>query len=562
MGADLAAFDAAALQVAAMPRAEWMRRMPERDEDVAGWMRLRYRWRLDEFAGAVMGPLLARTGVVSPPCDLDRVIYGERPRRVGDPDRVRQLLVMTGRGVGKTTRQKIRAFHGLLFGLRRVSVTIAGTDPDAVGWIDGLRSWAEEPGPLLGAMFPELAVTGDQHRLVMSTRYGEAALFARSFTGSLRGFNHRSRRPDSIDLDDVETEDRSVTREARDATQRRLTSKVLPLVPLDGGAEVTWAQTPVDTDAVAVRAMRGHEELRGWDVVSLPVIRRWPDRADLWEACRAVYFDTAAHPTKADRYRAAREFYLQHRAEMDAGADVLDRARMGPFGVHAKLWDVGPSAFAREYLMSDKAPGAVFDPDSWGRHDVRGASVVLGDGTVIPIGSMRLHAHLDTSDGGDDGAVVVAGEYRGRVYELGSQVFEATRIAEQIAGVPPVLAPFARLGLRVLHWEPPPGAASAIERDLRAALDAAGLHGLGLVAVPSTENKNARIVNTLEPLQAGGMLSVRHDVDQRALASARAFDARRRSNRDDWLDALQRCAAGVQAPASSGYTWDDIAGAW
>lgn len=559
---DARRFDDAARTVAAMSRAEWMRRMPDSDEEVAAWMRLRYRWRLDEFAAVVMAPLLERTGRVSPPGKLDRVVYGERPHRVGDPDRVRQLLVMTGRGVGKTTRQKVRAFHGLAYGLRKVSVTVCGTDKDAIGWIEGLRSWSSEPGPLLGAMFPELAAAGDQHELFLSTRFGTGALFARSFTGSLRGFNHENRRPDSLDLDDVETEDRSVTRAARDATQRRLTSKVLPLVPLEGGAEVTWAQTPVDPDAVAVRAMRGDEELRGWDVHTLPVITRWPEREDLWAACRAIYFDASAYATKAARVKAARAFYHEHRAEMDAGAVVLDDTRMGPFGVNAKLWDVGPTAFSREYLMSDQAPGAVFTPDDWLRHDLRGGIVVPDTGEPFPLSACRLWAHLDTSDGGDDGAVVVCAERRGRVYEVATGVFEAARIAQQIEGVPAVLARFVPLGLDALHWEPPPGAASSVERDLRVALDAAGLTGVRLESVPSRENKNARIVNTLEPLQAGGLLSVRHDLDQRALATARTFDARRGNNRDDWLDALQRCAEGLTMPASRGYTWDEMAGAW
>lgn len=555
---DLREYDEVAEGVAALSYADWLRRMPESQEEQAAWMRLRLRWRLDEFAQVAMRPLLAKNGVVSDPCEIDEVIFGATPYRVGDPRRGLQALVMTGRGIGKSTRQKIRSFHGLLFGLRKVSVTICASDPDVIGWIDGIRAWCEDPGPFIGVMFPELAASGDMHRLIVRTRFGEQALFARTVGGALRGFNHRNRRPDALDIDDIETEDKSLTIQARDAMKARITGKILPLVPVEGGCEVTWTQTPVHPDANSVRAQKGDEDLSGWDVYSIPVLTRWPDRTDLWEEARRIFFDRTTTPRRSDRLSALMAFYAENKAAMDEGWEGIDPVRMGPIGCHLKLWSVGKTAFSREYLMSSKSPGNVFDPWCWPRHRVEGEAIQPAEGPPVAITSLRLHAHLDTSDGGDDGALVVCAGDDGFVWELESKIFQATKITEQIKGVPLALRRWVRMGLSELHYEPPPGAGSEIERALRAALDDAELSGVVLIPVISSRNKNNRITSTLEPMQEAGTLSVRHEIDRRAMETAAAFDARRPNNADDWLDAMQRCAESL-ADLTGASVWDGIA---
>jgi hypothetical protein len=549
---DAAKYDAAALTLASGDWASFVagiRTLSESEQLTR--LRMRLRWRLDEFAQHVMGPMLAALGPLSRPNDLDAAVYGPPPHRVGHRPGTTQLLVMTGRGVGKTTRQKIRAFHGLLYGLRRVSVTIAQTDPDAMGWIDNIRGWATESGPLLARLFPEMQVAGDKHSIAIRTRFGVGHLLARGWTASMRGLNIRGVRPDALDLDDVESEDSSRTKESRDATQARLTGKVLPLVPLEGGAEVIWTQTPVHADAVAARAYRGDDELRGWDVRLIPVLTAWPDRSDLWQQAAAIYFDRDARPEKGDRIDATRAFYVANRAAMDAGAAVLDPQRMGPLACHMKMWDVGMSAFRREFLMSTQGAGAVFDSTAWPRHTVtEGGMIVKADGRLVPLIRAKITAHLDTSDGGDPGALVVVADVDGTLYELASAIWMGTSISRQIQAAPAVIAPFVRLGLIELTWEPPPGAASIVEEALLAALRAAGVH-VRLTAWPSKESKEDRIVGTLEPVTASGSLSVRRDLDPAATSQADAFDPRRRNNTDDWLDALQRCVERLRSVGSA-----------
>ena len=567
---DLDRYDRAARQIAALTREQVTARCRRDPDRAAALLRMWYRWRLADFAAQVMAPMLREIGPVSPPGPLDRAIYSLPVDRPGHREAGHQQLVMTGRGVGKTTRQKIRRLHGLLYGWSPLAVAIAQTDPDAKGWIDTINGWAENPGDILARLFPELRSSASERELTLTTRFGASTILARGWTASMRGLNEGGRRPDSLDLDDVEAEERSVTTAARDNTQSRLTAKVLPLCPLEGGGYVTWCQTPVDPDAVAVRAARRTEDLMGWDVSSLPVISRWPDRDDLWAEARAIYFDADARPDKIDRVRAVRAFYAEHQAEMNEGIELLDPHRLGPVAVHMRLWDVGKTAFAREYEMRASMPGTCFDPASWPRHVVAldGAATRLHreGGGVVWLREVPMWAHLDTSDGGDDAALVVCAWVRGRVCEVGSSIWTGARLSRVLREVAPALHHFAQVGLHDLHWEPPPGAASVVEDEIRRALADAGL-SLRLVAVPSTENKNARIVNTLEPLADGGLLSLCADIDRRAVAQAAGFRPGRHDNTDDWLDALQRCAEGLMGHGDhdpdpiDASTWGQVAAA-
>ena len=120
----------------------------------------------------------------------------------------------------------------------------------------------------------------------------------------------------------------------------------------------------------------------------------------------------------------------------------------------------------------------------------------------------------------------------------------SAELKQAIEDIPELVRPFWIAGLSRLHWEPPSGAASVVEALIKAALRRAGIQ-LSLVRQPSKENKNQRIINTLEPLASGGLLGIRADLPPRTRVHVQGFNPARTDNRDDWLDAMQRVAHGL-----------------
>lgn len=554
---DWAAWDAQARSVAQLAPQSFAALVDQSSEKAAAELLLaRWRWRLDEFAQVCMGRTIAGNGPLSPPNEVDDLFYAPIPERRGRRTEPMTRLVLAGRGFGKTTRQKIRAFHGLIYGIREVSATIAANDTDAIGWTDTIRSWCEDPPPLLQFALPDIEVSGNAHQLDVTSRFGRSHLLARGFDGRLRGLNVRGKRPDALDLDDIENEDNEVTEQARDKVQAKVQAKILPLVPIEGGAEIWWVQTPIHHDCVAVRAFDGgKEELGAWDARRLPVLRRWPDRKDLWEQARRMYFDVAEYGDRPRAARAALTFYLDNRVEMDRGADVLDSVRMGPWRCHQLVWDLGQSVFRREFLVeTGVVANGLLQPDKWPRwrwaSRMAGSESVIVKGKEVSISELALEAHYDPSDGGDDGALVIAGHKGGRMLVFAALAMRGMGLSQQIPQVVRAVASWAPLGLKCLQWEPPPGAASLAREHLRNGLSQAGLR-ITIVDKPSSEHKETRIANTLEPLGSGGLLCLPEDCDPRIMRLIAQFDPGKTNQTDDVLDALQRCAERMQSASAA-----------
>lgn len=547
---DVARYDTVTLRHAYTPWADFLERLrPLPEHERVAMLRARFRWRVDEFAEHVMREILSRTGSVAPPNDLDEALLGPAPYRWSARPGAIQLVAMTGRGVGKTTRQRIRSFHGQLYGLRSIVAVIAHTDDEARESMNTIVSWAREPSELLAKLFPELALVGNAKARGIRTRFGESRMLCRGIDGAIRGMNHRGRRPDSVDLDDIEGETNTLTPDARKKMRDLINDAILNLVPNGIRPEVTWCQTPMGGDTASGRIMRGDASMPGWDLRKLPVLTRWPTNEALVEEMRAIFFDADAEPNRPVREALARAFYARNKTAIDEGAEVLDPVNMGVCDCLIKLWSIGRSAFEREYLMVSASGGNTFTTATWRRHRVSTSGAIhYPDGTTGHLYGCPMWAHFDSSDGGDPAALVVSALVQGRVMEVATMYWEGTPLSQQIADIPGVIRPWVAHGLRVLHWEPPPGAASVVERDILAALHKAGVL-VQLVEMPSSDNKTARIANTLEPLAAGGLLTVREDVDPRALETADAFRVDSQNNVDDWLDALQRCAEGLTQPS-------------
>jgi len=88
----------------------------------------------------------------------------------------------------------------------------------------------------------------------------------------------------------------------------------------------------------------------------------WPERMDLWEACRLVYVDRE-NPNRAAEARA---LYELNRAEMDRGARVLWPEVQPLWKLMAWKWDNFSKAFNTEYMNNPvDEESMVFNPESF-----------------------------------------------------------------------------------------------------------------------------------------------------------------------------------------------------
>lgn len=555
-------WDDVARRVCALPDDAFRDRLDAASKSTrADLIAMRLRWDLHRASHALVRPVEARRGTWSPPGRLDALMYDEPLLRPGARDGLYQHLILASRGIGKTTRLRTRFLVSALYCIHPASLFVGGQSGDATASVQWIRDILDDPPPVMAAGWPELRTSGTQSHLVVETRFGTAHILARGWASRFRGLNlPGAGRPTQIGLDDVESEENSRSQASRDGNADRLRAKILPLVPLGSGAELWWCQTPAHHDATAARILRRDAGHTGWTVTHCPAVLAWPERSDLWGAAEAVYRD-ASHASTQDAVEALTAFYRRHREAMDAGADLLDPHRLPILDCYRYRWDRGPSAFDREYQVAPRtASGRVFDTSAWPRIDVdlqAGTITRHDDGETIPIRTLRLAAHYDPSDGGDDGSVSVVGcDGAGRRYEIAGRVMATVKNSEQLPQVAAEVAPLVRHGLRVLMWEPPSGAASTVERQLRAALRAEAkrlsLRPVSTMRRPSHENKNARIVGGLEGLAAARMLYVRHDTPQGVLTTADDFDPSTTDNRDDWLDGLERASTESGRTTSTG----------
>lgn len=295
-----------------------------------------------------------------------------------------QYAYAAPRGDGKTSRVEAAVLYAALYGFRRF-VVVVGSDLSAAMEIVAAVKQALEDSPLLREDFPEVCVAADladgkAQRASQLTLAGKslhmawkadelrlpwipgspsagAVVVARGLTGRLRGMKRvrpdgRSIRPDLILLDDPQS-DESAHSDSQCNTRENL---ILGAVLGSGGGEPIAAFMPctiIRRGDLAARFLdrQRHPEFSG---TVRGMVTTWPAaQATLW----AEYAELRRQgPRDGDpTAKAATDFYIAHRAEMDAGA-VLDwEHRKFPEELsalqHAEnlMADRGEDVFSAEY---------------------------------------------------------------------------------------------------------------------------------------------------------------------------------------------------------------------
>ncbi len=185
---------------------------------------------------------------------------------------------------------------------------------------------------------------------------------------ALRGRNWNGVRPDLIVCDDLEDiKSNAATPELRQKMRDWFAQTVVPLGdPKGKRTAFVYMGTTVHHEALLVNVLYKRSDFKSR--VYRAVIE-WPERMDLWEACRLVYTDRDNPSRAAD----AKALYELNREEMDRGATVLWPEAQPLWKLMTWKWDNGTKAFNTEYMNNPvDVESMIFNPERfayWDRED-------------------------------------------------------------------------------------------------------------------------------------------------------------------------------------------------
>lgn len=245
---------------------------------------------------------------------------------------------------------------------------------------------------------------GTQHLL--------AKFEAASANQALRGRNWNGVRPDILVCDDLEdVKSNAATPELRKKMRDWFAQTVVPLGdPKGKRTALVYMGTTVHHEALLVNVLTKRSDFK---TRVYRAIIEWPERMDLWEACRLVYVDRDNPNRAAD----AKALYEMNRAEMDRGAIVLWPEVQPLWKLMTWKWDNGSKAFNTEYMNNPvDEESMIFNPESFTYWDEKGPR-------EFPASEYNIYMGVDFAMGktrGDYSALVTIARHKksGTVYVI------------------------------------------------------------------------------------------------------------------------------------------------
>uniref|UniRef100_UPI000FDC9912 phage terminase large subunit n=1 Tax=Paenibacillus humicus TaxID=412861 RepID=UPI000FDC9912 len=236
---------------------------------------------------------------------------------------------------------------------------------------------------------------------------------------ALRGRNWNGVRPDLIVCDDLEdVKSNAATAELREKMRNWFAQTVVPLGdPKGKRTAFVYMGTTVHHEALLVHVLHKRSDFRSR---VYRAIIDWPERMDLWEACRLVYVDR----DNPNRAKDARELYELNRAEMDRGCHVLWPEAQPIWKLMTWKWDNGSKAFNTEYMNNPvDEESMVFNPERFtyydgSERDFKGADYDVYMGIDFAMGKQRgdYSAIVTIAKHKQSGAAYVVDTYGERVH--------------------------------------------------------------------------------------------------------------------------------------------------
>lgn len=230
---------------------------------------------------------------------------------------------------------------------------------------------------------------------------------------ALRGRNWNGVRPDLIICDDLEDiKSNAATPELRRKLKDWFAQTVVPLGdPRGKKTAFVYMGTTVHHEALLVDVLYNRSDFKSR--VYRAVIE-WPERMDLWEACRLVYKDPDR--PKEDRVKEAQALYELNRAEMDRGCVVLWPEAQPIWKLMTWKWDNGSKAFNTEYMNNPiDEESMIFNPESFTYWDSGQLKEMLSQYPRPADAEFDVYMGVDFAMGktrGDYSAIVVTARHK------------------------------------------------------------------------------------------------------------------------------------------------------
>ncbi|MHB8897340.1 MAG: hypothetical protein ACYC6Y_01190 [Thermoguttaceae bacterium] len=269
--------------------------------------------------------------------------------------RGRKLNVLAPRGAAKSTLAALAyPLREALEGREPYIWILSDTRRQAYAHLENIKVELVA-NPALAAAYPGAAGRGPVWQSGSIVLPNGIALEAFGTGQRIRGRRFRAHRPSLILCDDLESDrhvrSRTARQQSRDWFHGTLMKAGTPR------SNVVNLATALHRDALAL-SLAGTP---GWETRIFRAIIRWPDAMPLWQQWEAIY----AAVDRPDAQAAARRFYRQHRAEMDAGARVLWPELEDLYTLMAMRAEGGRTAFEREKQNSPVAPDQCEWPEEY-----------------------------------------------------------------------------------------------------------------------------------------------------------------------------------------------------
>ena len=131
----------------------------------------------------------------------------------------------------------------------------------------------------------------------------------------VRGRRKKSTRPTALLIDDPEGDEAAYSSRIRETIRNWATKGVFKAG--GPGTNILIAGTVIHRECLVSHCGR----LPGWRAIKYKAISSWPDRMDLWDQWEKILVGDIGNVEKAER--ESREFFEEHKVDMQAGAEVL-----------------------------------------------------------------------------------------------------------------------------------------------------------------------------------------------------------------------------------------------